>query len=208
MDEAGELAVRCYLLDRGPGQTTSSAWQVHGSVARLRLRCGRRCGGGCYGMVVGVAIRVTLMLTLSPTLRSRAWATRDRDPSMELPSTAVSWPAQEPAVSELKIDRSFVMTMTEDPSNALIVRSVVDLGHKLGFTLVAEGVETEQILTALAGLDCDVAQGYHLSRPITVGDFDTWCAGRRIAASCRPAGVSQKPPNSSASVDVLTSASM
>jgi diguanylate cyclase (GGDEF)-like protein len=111
-------------------------------------------------------------------------------------------------VSELKIDRSFVMTMTEDPSNALIVRSVVDLGHNLGFTLVAEGVETEQILTALAGIDCDVAQGYHLSRPITVGDFDTWCAGRRITAMCRPAGVSQKLPNSSASVDVLTLASM
>ncbi|MEO8518088.1 MAG: EAL domain-containing protein [Dermatophilaceae bacterium] len=81
-------------------------------------------------------------------------------------------------VSELKIDKSFVMTMTEDHSNALIVRSVVDLGHNLGYTLVAEGVETEQALTALAGLGCDVAQGYHLSRPITAAAFDTWRSER------------------------------
>jgi FOG: EAL domain len=93
-------------------------------------------------------------------------------------------------ISELKIDRSFVMTMTEDPSNALIVHSVVDLGHNLGLTIVAEGVETEQILTALVGLGCDVAQGYHLSRPITATAFDTWCAGRRITpmSAALPAG--------------------
>lgn len=83
-------------------------------------------------------------------------------------------------VSVIKIDKSFVMTMTQDPSNALIVRSIIDLGHNLGFTLVAEGVETEQILTALAGLGCDVAQGYHFSRPVTAAAFDLWCAGRTI----------------------------
>jgi len=107
-------------------------------------------------------------------------------------------------ISELKIDRSFVMTMTEDPSNALIVQSVVDLGHNLGFTLVAEGVETEQILTVLGGLGCDVAQGYHLSRPITAAAFDTWCAGRRITPMRRTAGVKHKLANSPASVDTLT----
>ncbi len=83
-------------------------------------------------------------------------------------------------ISELKIDRSFVMMMTQDPSNALIVSSVVDLGHNLGLTLVAEGVETEEALTALAGMDCDVAQGYHLCRPIPAEAFDIWCAGRTI----------------------------
>jgi diguanylate cyclase (GGDEF)-like protein len=79
-------------------------------------------------------------------------------------------------INELKIDRSFIMTMIEDPGNALIVRSVIELGHNLGFTLVAEGVETEQTLTALAGLGCDIAQGYHLSRPISATAFDEWCA--------------------------------
>jgi EAL domain-containing protein (putative c-di-GMP-specific phosphodiesterase class I) len=79
-------------------------------------------------------------------------------------------------VTELKIDRSFVMTMAEDISNALIVHSVIDLGHNLGLTLVAEGVETELALTALAGYGCDVAQGYHLCRPIPVDAFDSWRA--------------------------------
>jgi EAL domain-containing protein (putative c-di-GMP-specific phosphodiesterase class I) len=56
-------------------------------------------------------------------------------------------------VSELKIDRSLVSTMAADPSNALIVQSVVDLGHNLGLTIVAEGVVTEADLVALRGLD-------------------------------------------------------
>lgn len=109
-------------------------------------------------------------------------------------------------ISELKIDRSFVMKMTEDRNSALIVQSVVDLGHSLGFTLVAEGVETQQILAALAGVGCDVAQGYHLSRPITAAAFDTWCAGRRITSMALPASGSHALANSPASGDALTPA--
>ena len=86
-------------------------------------------------------------------------------------------------VSELKIDRSFVMSMADDRSNALIVRSVVDLGPALGLTPVAEGVENEEILARLADLGCDVTQGYHLSRPAPAAAFDAWCADRRLAAS-------------------------
>ena len=70
-------------------------------------------------------------------------------------------------VSELKIDRSFVTTMTEDGRNALIVQSVIDLGHNLGLSIVAEGVEDEQTLAALAALNCDIAQGYYIARPLT-----------------------------------------
>jgi len=83
--------------------------------------------------------------------------------------------------SEIKVDRSFVTTMADDPTNALIVSSVIDLAHNLGLTLVAEGVETERVLTALAGLRCDIAQGFYLSRPITADAFETWCAGRPFA---------------------------
>ena len=86
-------------------------------------------------------------------------------------------------ISEIKIDRSFVMTMASDPSNALIVSSVVDLGHNLGMKLVAEGVETETALGALSGFGCDIAQGYHLSRPIPVAAFDLWCANRPATAT-------------------------
>ncbi|HZG90490.1 MAG TPA: bifunctional diguanylate cyclase/phosphodiesterase [Pseudonocardia sp.] len=75
-------------------------------------------------------------------------------------------------VSELKIDRSFVTTMTEDTRNALIVQSVIELGHNLGLSIVAEGVEDERTLTALAALHCDIAQGYHLDRPMAAALLD------------------------------------
>jgi diguanylate cyclase (GGDEF)-like protein len=100
-------------------------------------------------------------------------------------------------VSELKIDRSFVMTMTEDNSDAVIVHSVVDLGHNLGLTIVAEGVETEQALLALKEFGCDVAQGYHLCRPVPVAAFDAWCAGRRITPM-HPAAMARFEPRPAA----------
>jgi diguanylate cyclase (GGDEF)-like protein len=86
-------------------------------------------------------------------------------------------------ITELKIDRSFVMTMLEDHSNAVIVQSVVDLGHNLGLTIVAEGVESEQALDLLAGYGCDVAQGYHLSRPMPAEAFDAWASQRHFGTA-------------------------
>jgi diguanylate cyclase (GGDEF)-like protein len=83
-------------------------------------------------------------------------------------------------ISELKIDRSFVMSMIENSRDSLIVQSVISLGHSLDLTLVAEGVENEDALTALAGFGCDVFQGYHMSRPIPIAAFDIWSAARRI----------------------------
>jgi diguanylate cyclase (GGDEF)-like protein len=77
-------------------------------------------------------------------------------------------------ISEIKIDRSFVTTMTWDRNDSLIVQSVISLGHNLGLTLVAEGVESEKTLTALAGFGCDVAQGNHIGEPLTAAAFDTW----------------------------------
>ena len=85
-------------------------------------------------------------------------------------------------VSELKIDRSFVTTMVEDPRHAVIVHSLVDLGHSLGLDVVAEGVETEAALTALSRCGCDVAQGYLLSRPVPAGAFDVWYEHSRAAS--------------------------
>jgi EAL domain-containing protein (putative c-di-GMP-specific phosphodiesterase class I) len=77
-------------------------------------------------------------------------------------------------VSELKIDRSFVTAMSEHRNDGLIVQSVVELGHNLGLTIVAEGVENGGSLTSLANLGCDVAQGYYLAPPMPVDTFDLW----------------------------------
>jgi len=65
----------------------------------------------------------------------------------------------------LKIDRSLVLTMSDDDRDAAIVRSIIDLGHSLGLTVVAEGVETDRAWTRLAQLGCDAAQGFYVGRP-------------------------------------------
>src|SRR3954447_59479 len=71
-------------------------------------------------------------------------------------------------VDVIKIDKSFVMEMAVDASDAAIVRSTVDLAHNLGLRVVAEGVESEDAWRQLEALGCDFAQGYYLSRPLPV----------------------------------------
>jgi diguanylate cyclase (GGDEF)-like protein len=69
-------------------------------------------------------------------------------------------------VDVIKIDKSFVMEMAVDASDAAIVRSTIDLAHNLGLRVVAEGVESEDAWRQLEALGCDYAQGYYLSRPL------------------------------------------
>ena len=80
-------------------------------------------------------------------------------------------------VHEVKIDKSFVMSMVDDPDDDAIVCAVVGLAHRLGMTIVAEGVETERIRDRLVEIECDVAQGYWYSRPIPAADVLPWFAG-------------------------------
>ena len=78
--------------------------------------------------------------------------------------------------TELKIDRSFVSDLGTTPRNAIMVRSTVAMAHELGLSVVAEGVEDQACLAALAAMGCDVIQGYLIGRPI---------AGEEIAALVR-----------------------
>ena len=77
-------------------------------------------------------------------------------------------------VSEIKIDKSFVMGMSACNEDRIIVDSIIELGHKLGLHVVAEGVETHSTWTALVDLHCDLAQGYFLSRPLPANDVLQW----------------------------------
>ncbi len=69
-------------------------------------------------------------------------------------------------VHKLKIDKSFIMDMESDSDDAAIVHSVIDMAHILGLKVIAEGVENGTVLKLLASLGCDLAQGYHISRPL------------------------------------------
>jgi diguanylate cyclase (GGDEF)-like protein len=79
-------------------------------------------------------------------------------------------------VNEVKVDRSFVMNMSTDADDAVIVRSTVDLARNLGLRTVAEGVEDAAAWDSLRVLGCDAVQGYHLARPMPATDFRPWLA--------------------------------
>jgi diguanylate cyclase (GGDEF)-like protein len=82
-------------------------------------------------------------------------------------------------IGTIKIDKSFVMSMSTDPSAATIVRSVVDLARNLDLVIVAEGVEDQRTLDLLQGMDAHLVQGYYLSRPIPGIELTEWLGQRR-----------------------------
>jgi diguanylate cyclase (GGDEF)-like protein len=74
-------------------------------------------------------------------------------------------------ISTLKIDRSFINDLTENPEDSAIVRAVLAMAHSLSIGVVAEGVETEYQLEFLREAGCDIIQGYHLSKPLSPEDY-------------------------------------
>lgn len=76
--------------------------------------------------------------------------------------------------SELKIDRSFVSLIDQDKEALVITESIVDLGKRLGLTVVAEGIETSAQFTRLVEAGCTVGQGYGIAHPLTTDAFNTW----------------------------------
>ena len=77
-------------------------------------------------------------------------------------------------VDELKIDKSFVTDMENNESDAVIVRSTIDLAHNLGLKVTAEGVETENAWNRLTALGCDQSQGYFMGRPMSAQQLEAW----------------------------------
>jgi EAL domain-containing protein (putative c-di-GMP-specific phosphodiesterase class I) len=85
-------------------------------------------------------------------------------------------------ITELKIDRAFVVELDHNQSDALIVRSTIELGHSLGLKIVAEGVESEAIVEVLRGMGCDLIQGYVFSKPLPQAAFLAWREARLATA--------------------------
>jgi EAL domain-containing protein (putative c-di-GMP-specific phosphodiesterase class I) len=104
-------------------------------------------------------------------------------------------------IDELKIDRSFVSPMLQDESDLIIVRSTINLGHDLGLKIIAEGVEDAPTLERLALLGCDLAQGFHVSRPMAADAFTEWLSESEPTLSkwARDGAVLLDPPHSATS---------
>ncbi len=77
-------------------------------------------------------------------------------------------------VSELKIDKSFVLNLEDNLNDKMIVQSTIALGHSLGLKVVAEGIENETVWNILAEMGCDYGQGYYMAKPIPANDFLAW----------------------------------
>lgn len=77
-------------------------------------------------------------------------------------------------IDNLKLDRTFISGLPHDRAYVAITQAVIELGHALGFTVTAEGIETAEQLAFLRNAGCDTGQGYLISRPMPVAEFETW----------------------------------
>jgi diguanylate cyclase (GGDEF)-like protein len=87
-------------------------------------------------------------------------------------------------VEQLKIDRTFIAGL-DQRNNSVIVASTIELARRLGIRTVAEGVEDASVVEVLAAQRCDLAQGYHYSRPLPADEFTAW-AQARVASVAEP----------------------
>lgn len=100
-------------------------------------------------------------------------------------------------ITALKVDRSFINDVNTNTDDAAIAATIIAMGNRLGLTIVAEGIETEEQLDFLRRHHCDQAQGYHIARPMPVEELearflvkDSWRAG---GAAVTPAGAAASP---------------
>jgi EAL domain-containing protein (putative c-di-GMP-specific phosphodiesterase class I) len=82
-------------------------------------------------------------------------------------------------ISEIKIDRSFAARIETDERDMAIMRSTIELGHNLGCSVVAEGLETAEALERVTALGCDTGQGFHIARPLDAEAITEWLAARQ-----------------------------
>ena len=95
-------------------------------------------------------------------------------------------------VSEVKIDKSFVMGLTgggSEHASSVLVRSILTLGGNLNLRVVAEGVENAEVLQLLQTLGCDVVQGYHVARPLSAADVGALIGATKKMVTQRLPGI-------------------
>ena len=125
-------------------------------------------------------IEITETFIVSDPVRARAMLTRLHDAGIRISlddfgqgATSLVSLTTLP-LDELKIDRAFVTDMNQSAERRSVVDFVISLGHRLGLTVVAEGIETEAAAAELSAMGCDEGQGYLYSRPIPAAGFVAW----------------------------------
>ncbi|RYY14696.1 MAG: EAL domain-containing protein, partial [Alphaproteobacteria bacterium] len=82
---------------------------------------------------------------------------------------------------KIKVDQSFVRQLPSDPESAAIVRAIITMGTCLGMSITVEGVETAEQFAFTTAEGCDQVQGYHVSRPLPLGEFLSFVDAREAA---------------------------
>ena len=161
LDVAVNLSVRNLQDPRFPNKVVQLVDEYCGDASRLRLE------------ITETAIMADPGRTLEVLNRLNAMGIKLSIDDFGTGYSSLAHLKQMP-VDELKIDKSFVTAMLEDESDAIIVRSIIDLAHNIGIKVVAEGVENQQIYDKLKEMGCDAVQGYYMCPPVTADDLLEW----------------------------------
>ena len=139
-----------------------------------------------------LSIEVTETAVISDPARAAATLRRlaERGMSISIDDFGVGYTSlghlDQLPIDEIKIDRQFVAPLVTGPGAGAVVRALISLGHELGMTVVAEGVEDDITFAALKDLGCDLAQGYGIARPAPVDQLELWLATRVIGHPATP----------------------
>jgi len=188
-ENEGEIeALTCYVVDRVLEDLTQwSADGLHPSVAvnvSARLLESGRFAERLRRAVAEAGVpekQITLEITESAALdtttgtaatlhRLREWGFRISVDDYGTGQSTLTYLRAFPA-HEIKIDQGFVRQILTDDHDRILVKSTIDLAHALGFTVVAEGAETQEVLDLLAHMGCDVAQGWRIGKPVPSETF-------------------------------------
>ena len=198
-------SLEMWVLDEALEQ--SSRWESQGFVVGVAVNIApQHLAQGTLAPALAAAVRsrslaphrVTVEITESAlgadpaaTVRASA-AIRDLGIRISVDDFGTGYSSfsllQRLVIDQLKIDRSFVGAALTDEQSAAIVRTAVDLGHRLGARVVAEGVETAEELEFLLRAGCDEAQGYLFSRPLMPDDLAAWLRAHNDRAGGSPRG--------------------
>jgi EAL domain-containing protein (putative c-di-GMP-specific phosphodiesterase class I) len=195
-----EIPLTYHIIDVAVAQ--AAAWQDAGAPLVVSVNVSPRClldpqfvprvraalaGSGLSPGLLQLELTESSVMT-EPE-RSRETLRQIRDHGMKVSiddfGTGFSSLAQlkQLPADELKIDRTFVRELANDPEDVVLVRTAIDLAHNLGLSVVAEGVEGLDALALLAELGCDLAQGFALSRPVPAEELPKACVRAHEQAS-------------------------
>ena len=145
---------------------------------RIEEACLRHCGG-CEKLTVELTESAQQSVTYLLDTLTRL---RIKGASLSLDDFGTGYSSlvqlHQLPFSEMKVDRSFVSGMPTSRECRAIVKSIIDLARNLGLSVVAEGVETAEIMDMLRSLGCDSAQGYHIAKPMPGAELIAWLEKR------------------------------